>query len=329
MTKAEFTKELEKLSIHLVLNYFQYGLTGTYNTANGCSLEQYIMPELLEVRKLGWQAQVPLKVNTDKMFYSSRYGKGENSVIFMGNPYQDSVLCKAEVGNDILGPHDYLWVRKMRDKAETLNKVQNKKSYFDVKLASRIPILYESVCALSNLPSTGITVKVAANKDINKIVYTLKFIGNKQFITMLKARAIEGYKLNAIKVNGKVVNSTKVTVLPNCQITLEYNSKNFSFSKQELMAFSFGKNSREVDFEIVLPLKAQTEISTKLDYDEIILRCENIANKIKEVEQFNEEPIIILLVHEATDNPCSERRVIQEWFASHGKEVKEWNSNVR
>lgn len=256
MTKAEFTKELEKLSVHLVLNYFQYGLTGTYNTANGCSLEQYIMPELLEVRKLGWQAQVPLKVNTDKMFYSSRYGKGENSVIFMGNPYENSVLCKAEVGNDILGPHDYLWVQKMRDKAETVNKVQNKRSYFDVKLTSRVPILYESVCALSNLPTTGVVVKVASNKDINKIVYVLKFVGNEQFTTTLKTREIEGYKLDAIKVNGKIVNPAKLTVLPNCQINIEYNSKMFGFSKQQLMAFSFGKTKQEVDFEIVLPQNA-------------------------------------------------------------------------
>ena len=67
----------------------------------------------------------------------------------------------------------------------------------------------------------------------------------------------------------------------------------------------------------------------QLDYDEIISRCENIANKIKEVEQFNEEPIIILLVHEAPDNPCSERRVIQEWFASHGKKVEEWSKDVK
>ena len=67
----------------------------------------------------------------------------------------------------------------------------------------------------------------------------------------------------------------------------------------------------------------------QLDYNEIISRCENIANKIKEVEQFNEEPIIILLVHEAPDNPCSERRVIQEWFASHGKKVEEWSKDVK
>ena len=62
----------------------------------------------------------------------------------------------------------------------------------------------------------------------------------------------------------------------------------------------------------------------QLDYNDIIKRCENIANHIKMHEQFKEEPIIILLVHEAKDNPCSERKPIQEWFASHGKKVTEW-----
>lgn len=33
----------------------------------------------------------------------------------------------------------------------------------------------------------------------------------------------------------------------------------------------------------------------------------------------------MLLVHEAPNNPCSERKSIQDWFMAHGKEVKEWN----
>lgn len=61
-----------------------------------------------------------------------------------------------------------------------------------------------------------------------------------------------------------------------------------------------------------------------LDYDDVIARCERMGNYIQSLEKFPEEPVIILLVHEAPQNPCSERRVIQEWFAAHGKEVKEW-----
>ena len=62
----------------------------------------------------------------------------------------------------------------------------------------------------------------------------------------------------------------------------------------------------------------------QLDYQNIIARCEHMADYIQHLANFTEEPEIILLVHEAKDNPCSERRVIQEWFASHGKIVTEW-----
>ena len=62
-----------------------------------------------------------------------------------------------------------------------------------------------------------------------------------------------------------------------------------------------------------------------LDYDDVIARCERMGNYIQSLENFSEEPVIMLLVHEAPQNPCSERRVIQEWFASHGKEVREWS----
>lgn len=67
----------------------------------------------------------------------------------------------------------------------------------------------------------------------------------------------------------------------------------------------------------------------QLDYNNILQRCEKIANQIKSYENFQEEPIIILLVHEAPNNPCSERKVIQDWFASHGTTVKEWSKNDR
>ena len=66
----------------------------------------------------------------------------------------------------------------------------------------------------------------------------------------------------------------------------------------------------------------------QLDYNNIISRCERIGNYVKALEGFNEEPVIILLVHEAYNNPCSERKVIQDWFASHGQEVLEWHAGL-
>ena len=62
----------------------------------------------------------------------------------------------------------------------------------------------------------------------------------------------------------------------------------------------------------------------QLNFNDVIARCERLGNYIKSLENFSEEPVIILLVHEAPQNSCSERRVIQEWFAANGKQVKEW-----
>lgn len=253
MSKEEFTGELQKLSVHLIFNYFRYGLTGTYNTANGCSLEQYIMPELLEVRKLGWQAQVPLTVNSSKLFYSARYGTGENTVIFMGNPYEESETARAEVGNDILGKDNYLFVRKMRDSAETLNYVKAGRTGFDAQLLSRVPVLYESVCGLTALPAKGTEVKVSARKDINRIIYQLQFNGNPEFATTILPRKIEGFELAEVAVNGKKSNGRDLKIPGNGKVTLEYRSRYFTFSRADLMKFPFTGNDKWVDLEIVLP----------------------------------------------------------------------------
>lgn len=62
----------------------------------------------------------------------------------------------------------------------------------------------------------------------------------------------------------------------------------------------------------------------QLDFNDVVSRCERLGKYVQSLEHFAEEPVIMLLVHEAPQNPCSERRVIQEWFAANGKEVVEW-----
>lgn len=60
-----------------------------------------------------------------------------------------------------------------------------------------------------------------------------------------------------------------------------------------------------------------------LDFKDTMSRLENLANKVKAHLGFEEEPVIVLLVHEAKDNPCSERAAIQNWFKQNGVECKE------
>lgn len=63
-----------------------------------------------------------------------------------------------------------------------------------------------------------------------------------------------------------------------------------------------------------------------LNFDEIMARFEKLGKTIQNKEGFLEEPIAILLVHEAPDNPCSERWPLIKWFADHGYELEEWHN---
>ena len=62
-----------------------------------------------------------------------------------------------------------------------------------------------------------------------------------------------------------------------------------------------------------------------LDFNDIINRFESLGNQIKEIEGFEEEPILVLIFHEKYDNPCSERWPVQQWFKDHGWDIEEFN----
>ena len=66
----------------------------------------------------------------------------------------------------------------------------------------------------------------------------------------------------------------------------------------------------------------------QLNFDEIMTRFERLGYAVQEESKFDEEPEIILIVHEAPDNPCSERWPLIKWFADHGYELKEWSKNL-
>ncbi len=71
-------------------------------------------------------------------------------------------------------------------------------------------------------------------------------------------------------------------------------------------------------------MKKYREYLDTLDFDDIIKRCENIGNKIKSMEHFEEEPIIVLMVHEKKSCKCAERPMLQSWFKDHDLELLEW-----
>lgn len=65
------------------------------------------------------------------------------------------------------------------------------------------------------------------------------------------------------------------------------------------------------------------QLEASFDIDSFLHRCELAAKNTKEYNGYKEEPIIVLLVHEAPDNPCSERQPLLDFFNSHGIPMEE------
>ena len=63
----------------------------------------------------------------------------------------------------------------------------------------------------------------------------------------------------------------------------------------------------------------------QLDFNDVIARCERMGKYIQSLEKFSHDPEIALILHEAPQNPCSERRVIQDWFAANNYPITEWS----
>ena len=82
----------------------------------------------------------------------------------------------------------------------------------------------------------------------------------------------------------------------------------------------------EKNYETCKFLKEYREGLRKLDFEQLLKDLTKLGEVIKEQEGFEEEPEIILIVHEATNNPCSERVPLQELFKEHDIEVLEWKS---
>lgn len=72
-------------------------------------------------------------------------------------------------------------------------------------------------------------------------------------------------------------------------------------------------------------LKAYKFQLDQLDFQDVLNRCERMGKYIQSLEKFSHDPEIALILHEAPQNPCSERGAIQNWFVEHNYPITEWS----
>lgn len=72
-------------------------------------------------------------------------------------------------------------------------------------------------------------------------------------------------------------------------------------------------------------LAAYTRQLSKLDFDAFMVHMSQFSMILQAKLKLKRPADFVLMFHEAPDNLCSERVVVQSWFKAHGHEVREWS----
>lgn len=74
------------------------------------------------------------------------------------------------------------------------------------------------------------------------------------------------------------------------------------------------------------PNTCQFLVNYRAQLDQI--DCDELYNDLENLQSINhtdDELCIVFIFHETPNNPCSERRVVQEWFRDNGYSINELN----
>jgi len=179
LTTEGFMEMISRLADYTTLNQFNYGLTNNYNTMHGVPEQYYILPEALELMRLGWQAEIPVQLSPGLYApYKARYGSRENSCLFLANSSSKTSSGKVTVDNRVLasdGAQRQLFVLKKRSEAALENEISGPFTSFAVTLPSRVPVLWESVCGFSGAPEK-LKALVSSGKTLEQQVFAVKFL---------------------------------------------------------------------------------------------------------------------------------------------------------
>ena len=76
-------------------------------------------------------------------------------------------------------------------------------------------------------------------------------------------------------------------------------------------------------------LKEYQKQLNNLNFEEVINFLQNILDNYKKLRPDIIEPKIVLIVYETPDNPCSERKIIQNWFKENNINIREWRKDEK
>lgn len=259
-TKADFQEIMPKLSDYVIMNQFKYGLSESQLTQRGNPQQLYVFPELIELMRAGWQVEIPMVLEDGmRVPYRARYGRGVGALFFLGNSGTEPVSGKIRFDNAALDDSSltFLFNRKMRDRAETVNRVEKNFSEVDAVLPSRVPVIYESVAAVRGTGGNQ-QWKVMSEKSLNRQRVQLTYVSGGKFVSELIPRPIRGFRVDKVTFDGKAVSlqgnqTVPMNFSPGTEIGIFYVSTVFHLPAEDILKFPFTNAKKEVAFTVRIP----------------------------------------------------------------------------
>lgn len=254
--RNEFVDIISKMSDHMIFTQLQLSINTTYISMSGNPQQIYILPEAIELKRAGWNALTPMTLaKTLYAPYRSSYGYAQNSFFFLANSRPGDSKGEVKIDNELQCRRkntSLLIVRKLRSKGETVNRVKGKYSVIDAVLPFRVPVIYESVCAIEN--AGDLSAKVTTDKHLEKQFWEVELLSGAPFTGRIIPRDIRGFTLQELTLNGKkIVPGNSVDLKSGDKIKAYYTSDVFDISRQELMEFSFTDSKGRISCRLHIP----------------------------------------------------------------------------
>ena len=199
----------------------------------GCEKFVYWQPIITETLNAGYQT-VPAMRNTGKLWHS-RYGKGLNTICYIGNQTKNEKKLSPQTDNKYIGSNDYLFA--MMNGSILSNSVDKRLTTFPVTLKKRGIGLYRTVAEIA----AGSKVNADASFSFDAVQGKAKVNFKTPYGGKITFRMPELSLPVEIKLNGQVIasNSTSATVPAGTTGEVEFSWKStvFKVSEKELQEF--------------------------------------------------------------------------------------------
>lgn len=244
--REHFEKTMQGLVDYVIFSSFEWAGIPPVSYQWGIPKMKRMMPEILQCVRDGWQAVFPVSYDRGGLehLHTARYGRGEGTTLFWGNPYDEDYPMIATVDNDYLGDRDYVFVDWLGN-APLSQSVGDGETRFEFNLLSREPILQKSLLSFERgLPALDLVATV--ERSFGSVVVKVEFENPLKADREVQIAALPHYHLSAVETNQGAVslkenNSGYVATIPvgTGAITLVYDRDYLLSPVEELLKANY------------------------------------------------------------------------------------------